>query len=57
MNDISLDKSPGVVDLIIWYFACEKQAEGCRRVCSSKPNCGICPVKDLCLYAILVKRP
>lgn len=55
ISGIPLDKSPGIVDLIIWYFACEKQEKGCKKVCLSKPKCSICPVKNLCLYALMLK--
>ncbi len=47
---IPLDK-PGIVDWIIWYFSCEKEAEKkCKAICTSKPKCNECPIKDLCLY-------
>ena len=55
IKGIPLDKSPGIVDLIVWHFACEREVESCKKVCSSRPRCNICPVRDLCLYGSLTK--
>jgi len=46
---VPLDK-PGIVDWIIWYFSCEREVEECKAICTSKPRCNECPIKDLCLY-------
>ena len=49
----TLSKAPGIVDWIIWYFACEREVEECKNICSSKPKCSLCPIRDLCLYSSL----
>jgi len=50
---IPLNKSPGIIDWAIWYFTCEKESRECKAVCSSKPRCEICPLKNICDYAKL----
>ncbi|TET19846.1 hypothetical protein E3J74_05105 [Candidatus Bathyarchaeota archaeon] len=53
--DIDLSKSPGVVDLIIWYH-CADAPDGFS-VCAAKPKClekkGVCPLSEACLFSII----
>ncbi len=55
LNDVSLEgiplgSAPGILDWAIWYFSCERESRDCKAICSSNPQCGICPIRDTCLY-------
>lgn len=50
LEEIPLDSAPGVLDWAIWYFSCERESEECKAICSSRPRCEICPLRDICLY-------
>ncbi len=47
---IDLGEAPGVVDWIIWYLSCTRTSRYCKGVCTAKPKCNICPIKDMCFY-------
>jgi len=47
---VDLGNAPGMADLAIWYFSCTGESKDCKGVCSAKPRCEVCPVKDCCTY-------
>ncbi|MBA7707222.1 hypothetical protein ES703_116091 [subsurface metagenome] len=49
IEGIDLGKSPGIVDLFIWYYC----ARGKYNVCGAKPKCGKCMLNGYCLFSIL----
>jgi len=46
---IDLGSAPGIVDVFIWSF-CSRERYG---ICGSVPKCGVCPLKEACLYSIV----
>ena len=54
INGISLSDSPGIVDLIIWYFSQEKtEKEISLGICAKIPQCEKCPLRNACLFSKL----
>jgi len=47
---VDLEGAPGIADLVIWYFACTRESEDCRGICSAEPKCNECPIRDCCTY-------
>jgi len=47
-KEIDLGEYPGVVDIFIWSYCAEDR----YKICTKKPQCGICNLKRVCLYAI-----
>lgn len=54
VSDVDLSKSPGIVDLIIWYH-CADPPLGFS-ICAAKPRCledkATCPFSDACFFSI-----
>lgn len=55
-HDVDLSKSPGIVDLIIWYHSADTKSGGFS-VCAAKPKCidekSICRFSEACLFTTL----
>jgi len=47
-KEIDLRESPGIVDIFIWSYCAEDR----YKICIKKPQCEICKLKGVCLYAI-----
>jgi len=48
IEEIDLEKFPGIVDIFIWSYCAEDR----YKICIKKPQCEICKLKEVCLYAI-----
>ena len=55
-HDVDLSKSPGIVDLVIWYHSADPNSGGFS-VCAAKPKCldgkDICPFSKACLFSVI----
>lgn len=50
IENINLADSPGIVDMVIWYFCCSKESQNCLSICGSNPKCDECPIRNHCLF-------
>lgn len=54
IQGIDLEKSPGILDIFIWRFCkVNKKNDPGMNICGSKPKCTNCPLKTVCLFALL----
>lgn len=55
-HNVDLSKSPGIVDLVIWYHSADPKSGGFS-VCSAKPKCvdekALCPFSEACLFSMI----
>ncbi|MEO0114819.1 MAG: hypothetical protein ABIK93_05035 [candidate division WOR-3 bacterium] len=48
VEEIDLDKAPGIVDIFIWSFSAEDR----YNICVATPKCEKCKLNGVCLYAL-----
>ncbi len=49
VEEIELGSAPGIVDIFIWSFCAKNR----YNICKDTPQCKECPLKDVCLYALI----
>ncbi len=51
IDGIPLSKTPGLLDLIIWYYSEDRTEQSNLKICALVPLCSRCPLSSLCYYS------